>query len=311
MENLSPEVLMFPITSLPFILNSRPELQEGFLLDFEIRPGWIVYNPNVVTVLSCNQMFQPVYELEPIWSSDKQLFRIKSTDDLKDLRVMLSKPIVFCATRRQECEAMINGFDTDFVILLDPKHPNVAVQIQKVVDRVEERLKSGQKFCLKTHFSDLLEGSTLAKFKSFVYWFNGEFYITNHCRPNQFLSTNHWLFWCAVFPVFIMASLPYRIARKACIYDEEITLQIRLKLTFCPETVLVLHFYCVDKPLPGRYLTNEKLFIERECSSTELKNLVCFDAKKLRKHERCSFRLKRIKHKLISLLEVVRKNKAK
>ncbi|PFX17071.1 Aldehyde dehydrogenase X, mitochondrial [Stylophora pistillata] len=311
MESLSTEVLMFPITSLPFILNNRPELQEGFLLDFEIRPGWIVYNPNVVTVLSCNQMFQPVYELEPIWNSDKQLFKIKSTDNLEDLRVMLSKPIVFCATRRQECEAMINGFDTDFVILLDPKRPEVAVQIKKVFDRVEEHLKSGQKFCLQIHFSDLLEKATLDEFKSFVYWYNGEFYITNHCKPNQFLLTNHWLFWCAVFPVFLMGSIPYRIARKACVYDEEITLQMRSKLTFCPETVLVLHFYCVDKPLPGRYLRNEKLFVERECSPTELERLVCFKAKEPRKQKRCSFRMKRIKYRLISLLNVAGKNKNK
>ena len=76
MDTPAPEVLMFPITSFPYILNTRAELQGGFLLDFEVRPGWIVYNPNVVTVLSCNQMFQPVYELNPIWNPEKQVFKI-------------------------------------------------------------------------------------------------------------------------------------------------------------------------------------------------------------------------------------------
>ena len=314
MDNASQEVLIFPITSFPFILKTRPELQEGFLLDFEIRPGWIVYNPNVVTVLSCNQMFQTVYELGQIWNPDKQGFKIKSTDDLEDLKGMFRKPIVFCATRRQECEAMINGFDTDFVLLLDPNHPQVATQINKIVDRVEQRLKSGRKFCLKINFSDLLDRLTLDKFKNFVYWLNCEFYITNHCRPNQFLQMNQWFFWCAMFPVFLMASLPYRIARKACIYDEEIRLQLRFKLYFCPITVLVLHFYSVDRPLPGRYLTNEKLYVERDCSCIELASLVCFkpknDFEELRKRK-ISLRLNMIKSKLMNRLEWSRKNKIK
>ena len=33
---LQPKVLMFPITSFPHILSTKPELQQCFLLDFEI-----------------------------------------------------------------------------------------------------------------------------------------------------------------------------------------------------------------------------------------------------------------------------------
>ena len=72
-----------------------------------------------------------------------------------------------------------------------------------------------------------------------------------------------------------MASLPYRITRKARVQDEEINLRVRFKLEFCTNTVLVLHFFSADLPLPGRYFTNEKLYIERDCSSTELGSLVC------------------------------------
>lgn len=279
MENaLIPEVLMFPITSFPYILNTKPELQQCFLLDFEIRPGWIVYNPNVVTVLSCNQMFQPVYELNSIWNPDKQVFKIKCNDDLEELKKLLAKPIVFCTTRRQECEAIINGFDTDFVLLLDPSDHQIAKQIDNIVNRVEERLNSGQKFCFKVNFSDLLDRLTLGKFKRLVHWLNNEFHITNHCRPNHFLQMNVCLFWCAMLPVFLMASLPYRIARRACVHDEEIHLLVRFKLEFCPDTVLVLHFFSVDQPMPGRYDTNEKLYIERDCCSAELETLVCFNS---------------------------------
>ena len=64
-----------------------------------------------------------------------------------------------------------------------------------------------------------------------------------------------------------MASLPYRIARRACVHDEEIHLLVKFKLEFCPDSVLVLHFFSVDHRMPGRYQTNEKLCIERDCSS--------------------------------------------
>ena len=277
---LHPEVLMFPITSFPYILNNRPELQQCFLLDFEIRPGWIVYNPNVVTVLSCNQMFQPVYELNSIWNPDKQVFKIKCNDDLEELKKMLAKPIVFCTTRRQECEAIIDGFDTDFVLLLDPSNHQIAKQINNIVNRVEERLNSGQKFCLKVNFSDLLDRLTLGKFKKLVLWLNSEFHITNHCRPNHFLQMNVCLFWSAMLPVFLLASLPYRIARRARVLDEEIHLLVRFTLEFCPDTFLVLHFFSVDQPMPGRYHTNETLYIERDCCSAELESLVCFQPMK-------------------------------
>ena len=238
MASLPPEVLLFPITSFPYILNTKPELQDCFLLDFDVRPGWIVYNPNAVTVLSSNEMFQPVYELAPIWNPEKQMFKIKCLEDLEEFKDMLEKPIVFCTTRRQECEAMVSGFDTDFVIVLDPNDPNIATQINKIVTRVEQRLAAEQKFCLKIDFAGLLDELTKREFKNLVYWFNCEFHITNHCRPNQFLKLNSRYLWLILFPVFLMASLPYRIVRKLGSHDEEIHLQARLVLEFCPVTVL-------------------------------------------------------------------------
>jgi len=106
-----------------------------------------------------------VCELNSIWNPDKQVFTIKGNDELEEMRKMLAKPMVFCATRRQECEAIINGFDTDFVLLLDPSDHQITKQIDDIVNRVEERLNSGKKFCLKVSFSDLLDRLTLGKFK--------------------------------------------------------------------------------------------------------------------------------------------------
>lgn len=110
-------------------------------------------------------MFQAVYELAPIWNPQKQLFKIKCQDDLKDLKDMLEKPIVFCATRRQECEAMVNGFDTDFVLVLDPSDPKIATQIKKIIDDVEQKLDCRQKFWLKIDFAGLLDELTMPSSK--------------------------------------------------------------------------------------------------------------------------------------------------
>ena len=278
MESSLPEVLMFSITSLPYIMKCKPEFQESFLLDFNVRPGWIVYNPNAVTVLSRNEMFQPVYELAPIWNAEKQVFKVKCLDDLEDLKEMLDKPLVFCTTRRQECEAMVNGFDTDF--------------------------GSRQKFCLKIDFADLCDELTKTEFKNLVYWLNCEFYITNHSPPCQFLQLNSWQLWLLMFPVFLVASLPYRAVRRTLIHDDKIHLQFRQVLKFCPETVLVLHFYSANsRPSPGRYLTEEKKFIERDCNASEIRTLACVTSpsdKQFEKARKKPVSFKKIKPKILT-----------
>ena len=304
MESSLPEVLMFPITSFPYILNSKPELQESFLLDFNVRPGWIVYNPNAVTVLSRNEMFQPVYELAPIWNAEKQVFKVKCFEDLEALKEMLEKPLVFCITRRQECEAMVNGFDTDFVIVLHPKDPKIAKQINRVFDQVKKRLSSGQKFCLKIAFDDLCDELTKTEFKNLVYWLNCEFYITNHSTPCQFLQLNSWQLWLLMFPVFLVVSLPYRAVRKTLIHDDKIHLHFRLVLKFCPETILVLHFYSANsRPSPGRYLTEEKKYIERDCNASEVRTLACLTSpsdKQIEKAGKKRVSFKKIKPKVLN-----------
>ena len=187
-------------------------------------------------------------------------------------------------------------------------------QIDNIVNCVEERLNSGQTFCLKVNFSDLLERLTLGKFKKLVHWLNSEFYITNHCRPNHFSQMNVCFFWCAMLLVFLMASLPYRIARRACVHDEEIHLLVKFKLEFCPDSVLVLHFFSVDHPMPGRYQTNEKLYIERVCSSNELEALVCFDPPDNNdelKRSKTLLKTKEIKAKVATILEERKKKKNK
>lgn len=92
---------------------------------------------------------------------------------------------------------MVNGFDTDFVLLLAPCDPKIATQMKKIVDRVDERLNTGGNFCFKINFSDLQSRQAdMSEFKNLVYWQNCEFYITNHCRPNRPLLLNLGVIWC-------------------------------------------------------------------------------------------------------------------
>ena len=103
-----------------------------------------------------------------------------------------------------------------------------------------------------------------------------------------------------------MASLPYRITRRACVQDGEIHLLVKFKLEFCPDFVLVLHFFSVDHPMPGRYHINDKLYIERDCSSDELEALVCFNtADNIEELNRSKILLKakEIKAKVATILE--------
>ena len=170
---------------------------------------------------------------------------------------------------------MINGFDTDFVLVLDPSDPKIAAQIEKIV----QNLASQKNFCLKIDFADLLDQLIKPKFKSLFYWLNCEFYITNHCRPNKFLQLNQWYLWLVLLPVFLMVSIPYHAVRKSRTHDEKPHLQVCFKLEFCPNTLLALHLYSANqRPIPGRYLEDSRkrqLYIERDCFASELTSLVC------------------------------------
>ena len=64
-----PAVTYFPISSFPNLLEKGklPSLKPGcFVFDLEVKPGWIRYNPKEVTVLSCNEMFHPIFPVPSI-----------------------------------------------------------------------------------------------------------------------------------------------------------------------------------------------------------------------------------------------------
>ena len=275
-----PEAVIFPVSSLPYILEKKAtELQGCFSLDYVVRPGWIGYNPNKITVLTCNEMFQPVYFLPSIYNVRKQLIKVKTDEDLKECRSMFRKPLLFCITRRQQCEAMVNGFDTDFLILLDTSHPSVMTKLKKIMEFVEKKIKLRKKFCITVDLSEMLKEMSPEIFKKHVMWLNCSFCITNHCRPNPFLELNIPIMWCAMFPGFLFVSLPYRAYRKSCCEDKIFPLQFHPKFDACSKSLLLLYFFAAEHPSPGMYLKHEKLFIARLSSPEIINSLISLPAK--------------------------------
>ena len=66
--------------------------------------------------------------------------------------------------------------------------------------------------------------------------------------------------------------------------------------------------------MPGRYHTNEKLYIERDCSSNELEALVCFnptDNIDELNRSKMLLKTKEIKAKVATILEERKKKKNK
>lgn len=100
-----------PISSLPDLVRNGklPPLANSLLFDLEVKPGWIRYNPKDVTVLSCNEMFEPIYQVPAICHKQDQTIKIDTKADFESLVSMFKKPIIMCVTRRQEDEAMITG----------------------------------------------------------------------------------------------------------------------------------------------------------------------------------------------------------
>lgn len=48
---------------------------------------------------------------------------MKTREDMETFQELFSRPALLCATRRQEDEAMIEGFDTDFIIVIALLNP--------------------------------------------------------------------------------------------------------------------------------------------------------------------------------------------
>ena len=117
-----------PISSLPDLAEKGkiPCLAGSLVFDVEVKPGWIHYNPIEVTLLSCNEMFKPIYPVPDICRTQEHTIKLVAKRDYESLVAMFTKPVIMCVTRRQEEEAMLSGFDMDFIVVFSPSDPGVA-----------------------------------------------------------------------------------------------------------------------------------------------------------------------------------------
>ena len=65
-----------------------------------IKPGWIEYNAERITVLSCNDSFCPMSQVNTMVDVKKQMVSLRIEADLSELSNILEKPVLMCVTRR-------------------------------------------------------------------------------------------------------------------------------------------------------------------------------------------------------------------
>lgn len=275
---IQPKIPLIPISSLPFVVENRKEyryLRNSLCFSTKIEAGWISYNPNKLTVLSNNESFDPLYPTPNIIDLEKQIIHVTNQHELRQLEFMFTKPALMCATRRQTDGTGLEGFDTDFVLVSNPLDPLVAHHFQTIKDYVRRKIKDNKKFFITIDFSHVLNDILPWNFKRYVFWFNTEFYVTNHCKPNPFLSLDTVIACCIMTPVALLVSLPYKVYRKSICQDETFQLDVRLSLEYNDHSPLILHFFTQYVPVTRQRKDKYKNEIFSSlCSSTELRTLI-------------------------------------
>lgn len=133
------KVLFCPVGSLFSLSISEPldgQMLSGcFQFSSEVKPGWIQYDPNKITVITSNEMFSPVYSPSSIVQPKKQMLQLVTEDDVSTLKILLEKPVLLCVTRRHQFDnpidvspmdtdvsnrCTVSGFDIDFAVVFPP-----------------------------------------------------------------------------------------------------------------------------------------------------------------------------------------------
>lgn len=252
-----PALTYFPMSSFPNLIETGQlsSLKAGcFVFDLEVKPGWIHYNPNEVTVLSCNEMFRPLFPVSSVCQIQEQTLSINTQREFETLQEMFSRPIVLCATRRQEEEATANGFDTDFVIVIDPADSRIAQELIRITELVREKLRRRKKFYLTIDLMDKLDELSPLEYRKHILWLRCGFYITNFSAPCAILYRDAFCIWYFVVPCCLLVAAPYRVYRKLRCTDRRVDLNCRLVLKMSYAVPLILHCFSTDRPFPGRYL---------------------------------------------------------
>ena len=220
-------------------------------------------------------MFKAIYPVSGIARiHNHTTVKVKTKADYEHLVAKFKKPIILCVTRREQDSKFLEGFDMDFVVVLDPSDSKIAQELTKITALVQKHLCKQDKFYLTVDLSERLEELTPRNFKRRVMWLNCSFHVTNFHAPNPILSLNHFFLWVMLLPCCITVALPYRLYRKLRCVDEKIELNVHFRLKFSDAVPLALYFFSGRHPLPGRYKTQGDQFHLRACPATELMSLL-------------------------------------
>lgn len=259
---VSPPVTYFPMSSFPNLMDNgqlTPFKGGCFVFDLEVKPGWIRCNPNEVTVLSCNQMFQPIFPVSPMLNVQEHTLSVKTQHDFETLQEMFPRPIVLCATRRQEDEAMIDGLDTDFVIVISTRPiPVSRKSCRESQISLAKSWKGEKKFYLTIDITDKLDDVSPLEYRSDIFWLHCGFYMTNFSSPYEILYRDVFCIWCFVVPCCLLVEVPYRIYRKLRCKKVDFDCRLELKMSYTVPPIL--QCFSTDKPFPGRYLQHAKKY---------------------------------------------------
>lgn len=291
-----------PVTCLPSLVikksgDDSQKLKDCFCFDDEVKPGWIQYDPKKITVLSCNDIFSPLGEVSEIVNVHKQMISVKNEANMKDLSNILEKPILMCVTRRHQFGSTtktassdsvenflqkeltsINGFDIDFAVIFPPEV--LRDKINESLKTMKRKVLKGKKFCIMIDIKRILQELTPTNLQDkdsleYVSWHNTAFWLTNHSKPFHSLTyVNGFLFWVVLFPFSLFIALPYRLTRRLMCYDTREDLHTTLKFTAEREDMVAVHVWFLERPSPGAYKKNSKLFSVFATKVSELKPLV-------------------------------------
>ena len=298
-------VVFCPVTCLRRLVIQRDQHSEMlngcFYFDTEVKPGWIEYDPEKITVLSCNDSFCPIDQVNAIVDAKKQIVSLKTEADLRELTNILEKPVLMCVTRRHHCLnaktllleseknlsllnpvqrelSRINGFDIDFAVIFPPGV--LREKIDESLRNMRRNIDASKKYCIRVDIEQIMRELTPTQLQKeasleFVSWHNTAFWLTNHCKPHHSLMyINGFIFWVVLFPFSLFVALPYRLTRRMFCADSHIDLKTALKFTADAKDTVAVYVWFTEKPIPGAYRKHGKHFSVRATTVAELKPFV-------------------------------------
>ena len=298
-------VVFCPVTCLRRFAMKRDQeskmLKGFFSFDTEVKPGWIEYDPERITVLSCNDSFCPMGQVSTLVDVKKQMVSLRNEADLSELSNILEKPVLMCVTRRHHCPnaktllseseknllslnqmqrelSSVSGFDIDFVVIFPPGV--LREKIDESLEIIRRKIKARKKYCIRVDIEQMMREITPTQLLEedsleFVSWHNTAFWLTNHCKPHHSLMyINSFIFWVLLFPFSLCVALPYRLTRRIFCEDSHVDLKTALEFTADVKDTVAVYVWFTEKPLPGAYQKHGKYFSVRATTVAELKPFV-------------------------------------